>query len=61
MEKKRIYFTSDPEEIRMHLEKLYAKISNLVKIEDSVKKQKREIVFNKKENKLNDKTSFSAS
>ena len=61
MEKKRIYFTSDPEEIRMHLEKLYAKISNLVKIEDSVKKQKREIVFNKKGNKLNDKTSFSAS
>ena len=61
MEKKRIYFTSDPEEIRKHLEKLYAKISNRVKIEDSVKKQKREIVFNKKENKLNDKTSFSAS
>ena len=61
MEKKRIYFTSDPEEIRMHLEKLYAKISNRVKIEDSVKKQKREIVFDKKENNTTDKNSFSAS
>ena len=61
MEKKKIYFTSDPEEIRMHLEKLYAKISNRVKIEDSVKKQKREIVFDKKENNTTDKNSFSAS
>ena len=48
MEKKRLYLTSNPEEIRQHLEKLYAKISDQVKIHDSVKKQKRNISVAKK-------------
>ena len=61
MGKKKIYFTSDPEEIRLHLEKLYAKIDYQVKIHDSVKNQTREIVFDKKGNNKADKNSFSAS